>query len=97
MTLEQGIRWSMNEGWDMTNYQVSMLQRDKCAEKSREALKKNDTYMFEFWSNASREFERRATEQLTEMLKRKKRAVLYEMWRQGRLPFVPISMKEELV
>ena len=69
--LEQWIKWTMNEGWDMANYQVSMLQRDRCAEKSREALARNDVYMFKFWSNASREFERRATEKLSETLRRK--------------------------
>lgn len=66
------------EDWDTFNYQQSMAKRDAAIAKSRQVLTNNDIYMFKFWSNASREFEKRATEQLSETLKRKKKVVLYD-------------------
>ena len=75
MTLSDLIKLA-KEPMQEQNYQLNMLQRDRCAEKSREALQKNDVYMFKFWSNASREFERRATEKLSETLRRKHELVL---------------------
>ena len=43
-------------------YQANMIHRDLCACISRDFLKKGDVYMFTFWANASREYERRARE-----------------------------------
>lgn len=51
---------NVNNQLDAMNYQMSMLQRDACAMKSREALQKKDVDMFHFWASASRAFERRA-------------------------------------
>ena len=41
-------------------YQYNMGMYAKCAEKSRKALADKDIDMFYFWSNAAREFKRRA-------------------------------------
>lgn len=46
----------------MNEYIALMNKRDFCTRKALEFLHKGDIYMFTFWGNAAREYERRARE-----------------------------------